>query len=411
MAETTSKSVSQRVHGSGIAHCGSYPTITAKYTITFTRATPNSPEVSWELTMAPRSEILPTSTTASFGYKFFTYVRIDDGPYYTIISKDNTQGSGWTSSYWTKIYNQSGTFTSTASTAWVALYCKSRECQSNGHACYQGSGTYTYIKGVEAQLPPYVSQSTITYDANGGSGAPEPQIKEVEVPIALSTTVPVYELLVNYHNPINPTSVNLYRPFIEWNTAQDGTGTSYNPGDEYSTDASCILYAQWNDAVLNPITLDRQYITVTYNAGTGSTAPTPTQHYRPELGYSTTSGSSTVDYVVGTSYNITTGLDLYPVYGKATVDYASLPAPVKPGYAFDGWYREPELINKVTSDILTDVSITLYAKWRFIPVRKFDDNTWQEDGQYVWRFNGTDWEKVAHVYLFNGIVWVDQSVE
>lgn len=411
MSETTSTSVSQRVHGSGIAHCGSYPTITAKFTITFTRATPNDPTVSWSLTMAPRSQILPTSTTASFGYKFFTYVRIDDGQYYTIISKNNTQGTNWTSSSYTAIYNQSGTFTSTESTAWVALYCRSRECASNGHYCYQGSGNYTYIKGVSAELPPYVSESTITYNANGGTGAPEAQIKEVSVPITLSTTVPVYELPINYHNPVNPTIINLYRPFTEWNTAQDGTGVAYDPGDSYTTDSSCTLYAQWNDATLDPLPLDHQYITVTYDVGQGSTAPTPTQHLRVESGYSIAQGSTTVAYQVGTTYNITTPLDLYPVYGDATVAYATLPIPTKLGYAFDGWYRDAQLTTKVTSDILTSTDIILYAKWKFIPVRKFDGNTWQEDAQYVWRFNGTDWEKVAHIYLFNGSAWIDQSVE
>ena len=416
MSETTTFTVSgRRIHGSGVANCGSYPDIKVSFTLQFTRDSINDPTVHWSMTSLNWSH--PTS--GSFGYRFQSTISVSMGSAdngYAFLNKNNTTAAYWWNSVVLSRPTDQTLLDATGNT--VNIYIRVRKnssswsgCMSSGHFCYGDGGGYYTVATYTATLPTYAAQSTITYNANGGSGAPEPQIKEVEVPITLSTTVPIYELPINYHNPINPTSVNLYRPFIEWNTLQDGTGTGYDPGDQYSIDASCTLYAQWGNAVLDPISLDPQYITVTYNVGSGSTAPTPTQHYRPELGYSTTSGSSTVDYVVGTSYNITTGLDLYPVYGKATVSYASLPVPAQPGYAFDGWYREPELINKVTSDILTDINITLYAKWKFIPVRKFDDNTWQEDGQYVWRFNGTDWEKVAHVYLFNGTVWVDQSIE
>lgn len=409
MAETTSSSISQKVHGSGIANCGSYPTITAKFTITFTRETPNSPEISWQLTMASRSSILPTSTTASFGYKLFTYVRIDDGPYYNIISKNNTQATNWTSSTYTKLINQSGTFTSTESTAWIGIYCKSRECQTSGHACYQGSGTYTYIKGFSVQLPPYVSQSTIAYYANGGEGAPETQVKEGGVPITLSTTIPVYELPINYHNPVNPTTVNLYRPFIEWNTDRLGQGTSYAPGDEYTLDESCVLFAQWGDAILNPIALDPQYITVTYSSG--GVPILPSQHYKEPLGYSTSEESTVVEYLVGSSYNIAEGIDLYPLYADATVRYDSLPTPVRSGYSFDGWYLDPDLTQKVSGDISTSEDVVLYAKWTYLPIRNFDGDHWNGSDIYVWQFleasdpknpkSSDDWNKIAPIYQFD----------
>ena len=34
--------------------------------------------------------------------------------------------------------------------------------------------------------------------------------------------------------------------FDNWNTAKDGSGTSYQPGDEITlTEGSTVLYAQW----------------------------------------------------------------------------------------------------------------------------------------------------------------------
>lgn len=420
MAESTSKTISQKIHGTGIAQSGSYPVITAKFTITFTRETPTDPTVSWKITMASRSDILPTSTTASFGYPLFCYVRLNNaGDFYTIIEKNNSQGSNWTSSTYTKIYNKSGSITSTDSIATVTIYTKSRQCMHDNNTgyCYNGTTTYngnkyTYIKAFDVALPSYVAQSTITYDPNSGQGAPESQIKEYGEDITLSTTTPTFPCSINYHNIINPVTDVLYRPFIEWNTAQDGSGISYAPGATYSTDADLYLYAQWGDATLNPRGLDLQYITVTYNVGEGVTPPTPTEHALARRGYSTEQGSTVVSYEVGTTYNtITTDLDLYPVYGEATVPYATLPAPTKQGYKFEGWYRDAQFTEKVTEDISTTTDITLYAKWTFIPIRYFNGSQWDELGNYVWRFNGTEWEKVAHIYLFDGVEWVDQSVD
>lgn len=69
----------------------------------------------------------------------------------------------------------------------------------------------------------------IKYDANGGQNAPESQIKYYICPLTLADSVPEYE---NYM-------------FNGWNTARDGSGTSYAAGDVYSTDAPLTLYAQW----------------------------------------------------------------------------------------------------------------------------------------------------------------------
>ena len=70
---------------------------------------------------------------------------------------------------------------------------------------------------------------TVSYDANGGSNAPDPQIKWHEMDLALSGTVPVR---------------NEYR-FLGWATNPDATTPEYQPGDIYSDNADITLYAVW----------------------------------------------------------------------------------------------------------------------------------------------------------------------
>ena len=71
--------------------------------------------------------------------------------------------------------------------------------------------------------------STVTYDANGGSGAPAAQTKESGTPLTLSSVEPVRSGYL----------------FSNWNTASDGSGTDYQLGGQYIRDENVILYAQW----------------------------------------------------------------------------------------------------------------------------------------------------------------------
>lgn len=69
---------------------------------------------------------------------------------------------------------------------------------------------------------------TVSYDANGGSGAPSPQTKWAGDTLTLSKTVPTR---ANYG-------------FLGWATSSGGAA-SYQPGDTYATDAALALYAVW----------------------------------------------------------------------------------------------------------------------------------------------------------------------
>ena len=70
---------------------------------------------------------------------------------------------------------------------------------------------------------------TVTYNANGGSGAPSSQTKKYTEALTLSSTKPKRSGYT----------------FQSWNTKADGSGTTYLPGASYTTNANVTLYAQW----------------------------------------------------------------------------------------------------------------------------------------------------------------------
>ena len=89
---------------------------------------------------------------------------------------------------------------------------------------------------------------TVTYDANGGKGTLEPARKTAKEAIVIA----------------NADSLSREGfTFSGWNTKEDGTGTSYAPGDKYEEDENLTLYAQWK--AISPTTT----YTISYELGGG----------------------------------------------------------------------------------------------------------------------------------------------
>lgn len=80
---------------------------------------------------------------------------------------------------------------------------------------------------------------TLSYDANGGSGAPSSQTGS-------NTQVsPSYTFTISNTIPVR-SGYN----FLKWNTSNDGTGTDYNPNESITvtSDGTTTLYAIWKIA-------------------------------------------------------------------------------------------------------------------------------------------------------------------
>lgn len=408
MAESTYVDFNVKLHGSGVAHCGSYPEIKAVGRITFTRESGSS-QITWAVTGMSRSNCLPTSTTAKFGYRFLAYLEVG-GTRYNLIIKDNTQGSGWTSSTYTKIYTPSGSFTSTSNSTTIKFVTKGNTCMSNNAYCYRTSGYYT-VKSLNVTLPDYASY-VVTYDSGLGQPNPQSQSKVPSQTLTLTSDVPTFPMTIRYHNDaVMVDSAN--HAFNNWECSADYQ--IYAPGGSYSLDQSCTMTAQWGGVTFTPMDMLPEYYRVTYIYNGGVEVIPYSDIQRANLGYSNSSGSTTVFCQPGVSKTIADSsietLDLYPLYGDATVVKDNLPIPTKAGYIFDGWYKEAALTNKITSNYDISSNVTIYAKWRELPIRQFDGGSWGSIDSFVWKFNESEnkWEKVAHVFEFNGSSWVDMS--
>ena len=149
-------------------------------------------------------------------------------------------------------HTQSRQFTVASPTATVRWYGNSSmSCRGTldyGSPWPAGSGSTTLTS-------PFV---TITYNANGGSGAPSSHVVCKGAACALSSTTPTQ---TGY-------------TFSKWNTKPDGTGTSYAAGANITASANTTLYAIWstNEYPVS-ITAD-EGVTITFDGDTFSNVTT-----------------------------------------------------------------------------------------------------------------------------------------
>lgn len=132
-----------------------------------------------------------------------------------------------------------------------------------------GSGT-SQITEIEVLIG---HAHTVTYNANGGSGT----MTDSNSPYDKGSTVTT---LTNTF--VAPSGY----VFDHWNTKDDNTGTSYNPGATFTINANTTLYAQWADAgddpyvdgITNTITgvYTGQHLEISFNYGNFTNKPTLT---------------------------------------------------------------------------------------------------------------------------------------
>mgnify|MGYP002765624286 FL=1 len=168
-----------------------------------------------------------------------------------------------------------------------------------------GSGSYTWTCTI-----PALASYTISYNANGGAGAPGNQIKWYGKTLNLSTTEPT-------RNGYN---------FVGWGTSAADTDVKYHAGGQYTENASITLYAIWASAAK---------LTINYDANGGSSAPPSQVHL-----------INTISKISG----VKPTRDKYVFLGWSTDSTAT-----KATYITDGQY---------TNNSFTDGdTVTLYAVW------------------------------------------------
>lgn len=187
---------------------------------------------------------------------------------------------------------------------------------------------------------------TISYNANGGTGAPSSQTKTYGVDLTLRTTKPSLE----GHN------------FIGWATSKTATTATYQPGGTFKINANTILYAVWS-----PYTH-----TVAFNANGGNNAP------------------ESITKIYGTD---------------RTISYIQ---PIRAGYIFKGWGTSASTTtvaylpgDKYTRD-QNGGTYTLYAIWSNYIYFKINDE-WKAVEIYIKTNNS--W-KIGDAFIKKDSTWM-----
>ena len=256
----------------------------------------------------------------------------------------------------------------------------------------------------------------VTYNANGGVGAPSKQTKGEGIDLTLSSTVPTREgytfvgwaeksafssgketLAEEKSNSLMGANIYENQDAFKSDPKNTFATPSYQPGDLYTSDKDITLFAVW-----------RGCYTITYDANGGNNAPSsqtfsgdgaiaisyniPTRNNSTFKGWSENKNATDPTYLPGDAYTKAESVTLYAVWGYRTAQYTityeanggfGAPAvqfkdagqtinisnqiPVKLGYQFIEWSNCKELFFKRTfqpgDTYSSDADLTIYAMW------------------------------------------------
>lgn len=214
---------------------------------------------------------------------------------------------------------------------------------STGAVAYQPNEFYTGNANLDLFAVWEIIKYTITYNANGGSGAPENQIKNYGDTINLSSTIPTR------------TGYN----FQGWATSETGP-VAYSPNQPYSNNANLNLFAIWGEKTY----------TITYDANGGTEAP-----------------ENQIKY-----YDIDLKL--------------SSIIPIRRGYSFKGWAtnKTGPAVYQPDQSYSDNANLNLYAVWSLTnKVTMYNENGEPLSGQvHIYNEDGELKKCVIYIYDSDG---------
>lgn len=246
-----------------------------------------------------------------------------------------------------------------------------------GGAAYSPGETFTIAGNTTLYAQWTAIHYTVTYNANGGTG-----------------TVPIDSTQYTYLNTVTVQSVpTLTRTGYtqvpnNWNTASNGSGTTYTGGQSFLISTSTTLYAQW---AINTYTLNYSAgangsisgaTSQTVNYGGSSTAVTAV----PNTGYVFVNWSNGSTANPRTDSNVTGNISVSASYVKVytltytkgtcvsisgttpqTVPTGSDGAPVSAveqnsGHAFEKWSDNSTANPRTDKNVISDISVSANCK-------------------------------------------------
>jgi len=362
-----------KTHGTILTLSGTKPTransSAGKYTVTLNA---NGGSVS------PAS--LDAARTTSYTFKNWNTKSDGKGTSYNA-------GASYTANEAATLYAQ---WNSSTSTAAVTLPTPTRTgytfkgWSTSSTATSGSTGKYTPNGNVTLYAVWEANKYTVSYNANGGTGAPANQTKTHGTNLTLSSTKPTranasagkYTVTLNANGgSVSLASMDAARTtsytFKNWNTKQDGSGPSYNAGASYTANEAATLYAQWNSSTSTAaVTLPTPTRTgYTFKGwGTSSTASSgATGKYTPSGNVTLYAAWIPNTYTI--TYNPNGGTGAPEAQTKKYDETMKLSTliPTRAGYTFLGW---AESANATTAayqpggDFAKNADTTLYAVWQ-----------------------------------------------
>nr|DAG13279.1 MAG TPA: tail protein [Caudoviricetes sp.] len=344
---------------------------------------------------------IPYTTPTKSGYTFkgwATYsggsVSYQPGEYYTLYGNSTLyavwQSSGGTTQYYLNFNLQggSGTFNTLYGVYGERLFIPSSSPTKNGYTFqgwstsstgspqYQPGDYYTIYSNtiLYAIWGESTQYCTITFNANGGTGAPSNQQKI----IGETTYIP-------YTKPTRSGYT-----FQGWSTSSWATSADYQPGSTYTPYGNMTFYAVWKQNVVKTWS-------IIYNANGGTNAPStqtanvgqsiiitqdkPIRSSYTFLGWSTWNESPEPEAMFTPGYSYTSDSDttLYAVWERVNTDPPSLYFPDTYGINLDFNYI-PQL--SIRANVTNPQDRTIYYKVCYV------DNYYGDIHDYYLNSNG-----------------------
>lgn len=349
------------------------------------------------------SAVAPSSWSSDFSFKVYVYYNNSKIGSFTVNSSSASSG-----------------FKSLGSSRYLMSVSTNRtmepddtisvECDGSNGGFVDGSSRCIYLMNATVYSNNATNIITLSYSANGGTGAPASQELELDSSGSAEFTV----------SKTTPTRSGY--TFLGWHTSSSATSPIYYGGNTITLSEDDKLYAVWQK---NPT------YSINYNANGGANSPSsesqtvspgssaiftvsdtvPTYEGYTFLGWSTSSAALTVEYVAGDEIDTTSNITLYAVWkenathvitfdanggegepddmscvsdsnGVATV---TLPTsePTRSGFIFMGWSEDDEATTATYTpggSITLYGDVILYAVWKICVYlyTHMDSSEWDE---------------------------------
>ena len=295
----------------------------------------------------------------------------------------------------TKYYDKTDTIPTTAPSKTGYTFKGWSSSSAATSVTHKTGSSYTTNANLKLYAVWELKTYSITYNANGGTGAPTSQTKTHGVNISLRPGIPTRA------DGVNESGATVTYTFIGWGTSASATSAAYDPEDVYTGNADLKLYAIWKsisgylikfnsngDNVENTPDPDEKSNCIDYKIPNKS----PERYGYNFKGWSTTATGS-VQYHPGDVYSGNANLTLYAIWEpwSFTLKFnsnggnGSVPSDVnltsetyylflegtlqKDGNIFIGWSKDPNGFSKIyqTGDSFSEIqnggTIILYAVW------------------------------------------------